>query len=71
MLQVNEHILRAKSLKLDLEGAKEELTAARSALELAHKNHKEKIAKFASFYQKNAQCSMLAFSNTLTLTGVS
>ena len=52
-LQVNEHILRAKSLQLNLEGAREELAAARSALELAHKNHKEHIAKVASFYQKD------------------
>ena len=53
-LQVSEHILRAKSLQLDLEGAREELAAARSALKLAHKNHKEHIARVDSFYQKDA-----------------
>ena len=53
-LQVNAYILRAKSLQLELDGAREELAAARSALELAHKNHKEQIAKVASVYQRDA-----------------
>ena len=51
---MNKYILRAKSLQLELDGAREELAAARSALELTHKNHKEQIAKVASFYQKDA-----------------
>lgn len=40
-LQVNKYILHAKSLQLELDGAKKELASARSDLELAHKNHKE------------------------------
>ena len=53
-LQVNEFILCVKSLQLELDGAREELAADRSALDLAHKNHKEQIAKVGSFYQKDA-----------------
>lgn len=52
-LQVSEQALRAKSLQLELEGAREELAATRFALELAKKNHKEQIAKVASFYQRD------------------
>ena len=53
-LQVNEYILRTKSLQLDLESTREELATARSALELDHKNHKEQIVKVSSYYQKDA-----------------
>ena len=59
-----------------MDGAREELSTARSALELAHKNHKEQIAKVASYYQKDvvvkARVMMLTayFIHTLTLTGV-
>ena len=52
-LQVNEFILRSKSLELELDSAREELAATRTALDLAHKNHNEQVAKVASFYQKD------------------
>ena len=48
--QVNEFILRSKSLELELDGSREELAAARTALERAHKDHKEQVLTVASFY---------------------
>ena len=42
---MNEFTLHAKSLQLELDGDRRNLLQ----LDLAHKNHKEKIAKVASF----------------------
>lgn len=51
---MSEQLLRVKSVRLELEQAREDLAEARSTLEQAQQSHNEQIAKVASFYQRDA-----------------